>query len=270
MSAPTGLQIVTNALIYLGIVETGGTASNSDAQTALNSLNDMWDAWSADFGLIYSVAEYQIGPIGPYSYPVSGGEYVAGIQIGPGGDLGFLPSFISSARWIVYVGTNPVFTPLKFVTAEEFFGHTDPLANAIAPSEIYIDWNTNNKGTSAISGAVGVFLYPTSYNVGPCYLSLSIGAQITTWALNTAFPMIASYQDAVTWSLAQRLLPLFGVAVQPQVAALVEQSAAKAEARVREMNARNRLLAQQQIADPGQMIARAAGPEPATAGAVRP
>lgn len=54
-TAPTGQDIINSALTVLGILEQGGIPSNSDSVDALQELNDMWDAWGVDEGMIYAV-----------------------------------------------------------------------------------------------------------------------------------------------------------------------------------------------------------------------
>jgi hypothetical protein len=68
----TGSQIAISALTILGINEQGGTPSASDQADAITELNNLWDAWSIDEGLIWeeivarfpisaNVASYTIG-----------------------------------------------------------------------------------------------------------------------------------------------------------------------------------------------------------------
>ena len=64
----------------------------------------------------------------------------------------------------------------------------------------------------------------------------------TNWTLVTNYQLPPGYQDTIEWALAFRMLPTFGVAVQQQVAAVVQAEGVKAEARLRKSNQINRQL----------------------------
>ncbi len=71
--SPTGQNIVDGALTVLGILDQGGTSSVSDSSDALQKLNEMWNAYGIDEGLIYAVLAQQ--------FALAAG--VAGYTIGP-------------------------------------------------------------------------------------------------------------------------------------------------------------------------------------------
>ena len=56
---PYGQVLINNALTILGILEQGGTPSNSDAADALVTLNSYWEAAGIDEGWIYAVQQQQ-------------------------------------------------------------------------------------------------------------------------------------------------------------------------------------------------------------------
>lgn len=225
MPNPTGQQIITNALTYLGINEQGGVPNTSDSNAALEILNSTWDGWGIDEGLIYAVTTTQYAltsGTGSYSFGPTG---VAPFNVTP-------PSRIYKAVFVS--ATNR--TPLRIVSQEEYFSHGDLAAAAKQPEEVYYDWNLA-PGT----GNGTIYLWPVQ-NVAGSNLELETANKFVAWALGTAYFIPPGYQDAIEWVLAFKCLPMFGVAVSQAVAQMVTANALKGEARLREMNALNRKL----------------------------
>lgn len=245
---PTGQQIVNAALTRLGILEQSGTPSASDSTDALVNLNDMWDAWSVDEGLIYAVQKKQIGPLPPNN---------PAVNIGPGVNLGFLPSKIYGGVFIATVGAAQTRRALKMVSQEEYYAHGDLGAVSSTPDEMYCEWDISPSG-----GFMTVFLYAAPACPVTSYLELEIGAQFQLWTLGGQYFIPHAFQDAIEWSLAFRLLSTFGAAVAPEIAQNVMINGAKAESRIREMNAKNRMLPPPSVVPPEQQL-MAATPQPA-------
>lgn len=72
---PTGQDIVNSALTALGVLEQGGTPSNSDSVDALQELNDQWESWGIDEGMIYAVIA------GRYALAADVGVYTIGLAV---------------------------------------------------------------------------------------------------------------------------------------------------------------------------------------------
>ena len=222
---PTGQAVVNSALTVLGILEQGGTASYSDLSYGLSELNDMWQAWGIDEGLIFAL---QTGVISLASGTPS-------YALGPGGTSPFnttLPSRIYKANYLTAGGRNE----LRIVNADQYYSHNDLSAAAAAPDEIYPDFNV-----ASATGQATVYLWPVP-NISGSSLEMQTGAAFTTWQLGTNYYIPQGYQDAIKWALAFRMLSAFGMAVAQQVAQVVTVEATKAENRIREMNKFNRQL----------------------------
>lgn len=221
----TGQAVVNASLTMLGILEQGGTPSASESQDSLNELNSMWNAWGIDEGLIFAESTDQ------YALTQNVGVY----PIGPSAAAPFnvpLPSRIYRATYVTPDGRNQ----LDVVNADEYFKHNDLLASAVAPDELYPDFNP-----VAATGTAILRLWPVP-NVTSCLLELNTGAPFTTWALNTTYFLPQGYQDAVQYALAWRLIPRFGLIVPQQIAQEISMLGEKAELRIREMNKVNRRL----------------------------
>lgn len=220
---PTGQSLINSALTILGILEQGGTLSASESQDSLNELNSMWNAWGIDEGLIFAEASitkallastpsYTIGPTGSFVAAVPSRVYRAFI-----------------------IGSDGNRNEIAVVNADKYYAHNDLSASAVVPDEVYPDFNID-----PTSGLPTVYLWPV--NTGTPTLQLLVGAPFTTWALNTTYNIPQGYQDAITYALAWRLIPRFGMIVPQNIYQEVSGLAEKAELRIREMNKINRML----------------------------
>lgn len=224
---PTGQTIITNALTILGINEQGGTPGASDSVDALGELNAFWNAWGIDEGLIYAVKTQQFTPT----------TTVASYTIGNGATFnttGVGPSRVYEAVWASPGNRNE----LKIVDQNKYFSHNDLTAEAATPDEIYIDYQVD-----PTTGFATVYLWPVPTGfVANTKLELEMAVPFSTWALATNQILPNGYQDAIQHALAWRLIPRFGQIIPQDVQATVASNGAKAEQRIREMNAVNRLM----------------------------
>ena len=218
---PSGQVIVNGALTTLGILEQGGTPSTSDSTDALNELNNLWGSWSIDEGLIMaerseqfaltsSIGSYTIGPTGVFSTQT--------------------PARLYKAFFVNAGGRNE----LDVVNAERYYSHNDLSAAAVAPDECYLDFNIDS-----VTGLESVKIWPV-VSVSSTFLELLMGAKFVTWNLVTNYNIPPGYQDAINYALAFRLIPRYGVAVNPEIVQTVTVEAQKAELRLRTANAMNR------------------------------
>lgn len=222
---PTGQTIVTNALTVLGINGQGETPSASDSNDALAELNAMWAAWGIDEGLIFAVATAQ------YALIQNTGTYL----MGPGGSSPYnvaVPARIYQA----YFATSTSRAPLRMVEESVYFAHGDLSAAARQSDELYVDW-----GVDPASGDIVLRLWPVP-SVAGANLELETAAAFSIWSLGGAYNLPEGFQDAIQYALAWRLIPRYGAAVAQQIVEIVEPLASKAEARIREMNAKNRQI----------------------------
>lgn len=222
---PTGTVIVTNALTKLGIVELGASISASDLAAGLSELNNQWQAWGIDEGLIFAVQTTL--------YALTGGTGT--YNIGPGATAPFnvpAPARIYQAAFVTAGGRNE----LEIVDRAKFFSHNDPNAAAVAPDELYPDFNI-----SPTTGFATLNLWPIP-SVSAASLELEAAAVFTAWTASANYLLPQGYQDAIEWALAFRLIPLFQMIVPPQIAQTVQQEGIKSEQRLRQMNLINRKL----------------------------
>ena len=222
---PTGQAIVNQALTTLGILEQGGTPSTSDSNAALAELNNMWQSWGIDEGLIFAEQAQQ------FAWAAN----AASNPIGPTATAPFnvaLPQRIYGAWFIPASGQR---IKVDLVNSERYHSHRDLTATAKSPDELYADWLVDpTAGTSTL------YAWPVPNVAGT--LELNTAATFTTWVLATNYNLPQAYADAINYALAFRLIPQFGVAVLPQVVQTVVPLAQKGELRIREMNRINRQI----------------------------
>jgi len=225
---PTGQVIITGALTTLGINQQGGTPNTSDSADALAELNNQWDAWGIDEGLIFSVL--------PVTAALTAN--VASYTIGPGATINKpRPTRIYKAFFVATVGAATLRKELRIIEALEYFAHGDLAAAASTPDELYPDYNVD-----PVTGFAKLYFHPVSTCQTISTLELDAAVPFTAWTLgdNTILP--AGYQDAINYALAFRLIPRFGAIVPDQVQKMVIANGMKAEERIRVMNALNRKL----------------------------
>ena len=222
---PTGQAIINSALTTLGVLELGGTPSAAESNDCLDALNTMWDAWSIDEGLIYAVRTVN-------SLALSAAT--ASYTIGSGATWNTArPTRIYKA--IVYSGTAPGTNrnELELVDATRYFKHNDLSASALTPEELYCDFQPN------ASGYATCYLWPVPSGT-TLSVELDMGVAFSSFTLAGNYQLPYGYNDAIVQALAWRLLPRFALVVPDQFAQNIASVGAKAEQRIRAMNATNR------------------------------
>ena len=218
---PTGQQIINGALTTLGILEQGGIPSVSDTTDALAEFNAMWEAMGTDEGWIYTLL--------PFSGALSAG--VGTYTLGLGATFNTpRPTRVYEAYFIL----TGVRTKLNIVEVQEYSSHKDLSAAATAPDELYPDYNMDANGYMTLK------LFPVPSGGGTLYLLNA--AVFVVWDLVTNVLLPPAYSEALEHSLAWHLIPRFGASIDQSIVQHVNELATKAEARIRDMNAKNRQL----------------------------
>ncbi len=237
---PTGQQLVNNALTVLGVLEQGGAPSASDSEYGLNELNDMWDAWGIDDGMVYAVSSKSFALASP----------VQPIQIGTLAAAPFnvpRPARIYQAFITTPVGAGFNRNPLKIVNSAVYYEHNDLGAVAATPDELYPAYDVSSSGGG---GLTDLYLWPVPSLAVATTLELEMAVPFNAWALGDKYNVPYGFADALKWALAFRMLPGFGMIVAQEVAQVVTLNAQKSEERIRAMNALNRQIPPTQAAIP--------------------
>lgn len=149
----------------------------------------------------------------------------------------------SASVTLTAIGLNR--NELGIVEAGRYYEHNDLGASASTPEELYPNYDDD------ASGYARLYLWPVPNGSQPMYIELETAVNFSVWALAVNYQIPAAYQDYIEWTLAFRLISGFGVAINAQIIEIVTSQAAKAEARIRQMNAFNRKLNPEMAAMPG-------------------
>lgn len=222
MSSYTAQTLISQAFTQLGILEQGGTPNTSDSTAALALLNNLVGQWHIQDRFVWGYVSN--------TYALTGAQNT--YPIGPTAAVPFnvpRPTFIEKAS--LQISTGPI-VPLKIITLEQYRGITDLTATAAYPQVLYYD---------RASPIGNLILWPTP--TGTPNLILETWDQLGSFAnLSTAIDLPDGYVEPFVHALAVRCMPMFGVAVQAQVAELVSQLALQAEAMLADLNSRGRTL----------------------------
>lgn len=139
---------------------------------------------------------------------------------------------------------------IRIVEAGQYYDHNDLGALARTPDEIYPDYLPFTTGAD---GAMNLYLFPVPSAAGLA-LELDMAVPFSVWALAVNYNIPPGYRDMIVWATAFRCLAPFGIAIDSQVGQVVAAEGQKAEAAIREMNARNRQLPPPEVMTPAAQI----------------
>lgn len=217
----TGGAIATKAVGDGGtgyVVNDTGVIINSSGAVATYTVNSVTAGAVTTFTVSGAGTGYLPG--NGYQTQVGGGQ--------PGSGSGFTVNIITVSA----AGQNR--NQIDVVPADEYYGHGDLNASSASPDELYPDYLPDGDGFERI------YLYPVPNAAGN--IELDTGVNFNDWALVDNYNVPPGYGDDINWCLAERCIPMFGVAVVQSIVDKVNQKAAKAEIRVREANKKNRQL----------------------------
>lgn len=187
-----GLDIITQAMQEIGVLDPNQAPEGTEAATGLIKLNRMLDAWNADKRYVWTMVFNQY-PITPNLQPHT---------IGPSG------TFNVNQR------------PVKLESAEIILNNVTP--NIRYPINLRDDAWWAAKSAYAVSGSLPTDLYYSpDWPNGSLYLwpvpTVAYLLELQTWTLidqvqlTTSMCLPPGYSDAIIYSLAISLCPAFAV-----------------------------------------------------------
>jgi len=233
---PTGQQIVSNALLSLGLLDAGGSPSASESTDLLQELNTQVDAWGTDELLIPSITKTQ------FALTANQASYT----YGTGGNFNAArPVRVDQAVFVATVGAGTTRKPLRIVGSTEMFAHADSAAAATSAEQVYFDY-------ANAAGLMKAYFYPVPSCPTASFAEFETWTPIAAFALATNVTLPPGYQDALQQSLAFRCLSRYGSAVSQATAQVVADLAKSAKARIMKLNQENRVLPRELLADAQQ------------------
>lgn len=216
--ADTVLDVLTDALMEIGVYASGEVPSAADATLALRKANEELDAWAARRMNAYSVAFT--------AYTLTPGHQPH--LIGPGLTA---PDFAADQR------------PVRIEAAALILNNVTP--NVDVPLNIRDDdWWANQRVKGITTTVPTDLYYSPDYPNGSLWLwpvpSFAYGIRLETWGLisqlanlGDSFSLPPGYKKAFVLSLAERLCRPFGRGAMPDLAA----DASRARAAIQANNA---------------------------------
>jgi hypothetical protein len=207
----TGLSLITDTLLDLGVLAAEETPSNAEAVDCLRRLNRMIDAWGTQrLTMLAIVRTSTVIAANTASYTIgTGGEIniVRPLKIQPG-----------DARLILDTSaTTATEVPLEVLTEPEWAAVTQKSLTSSLVQAISYDY-----AWTAGLGRITFWPVPT---VGTTALVLYTPLAITAFAdLTTSYTFAPGYEEALQDNLTLRCAPMFGKPITPEMTDRARQS----------------------------------------------
>jgi hypothetical protein len=223
----TCLDVLTNALLEIGVYQSSETISAADSAFCMARLNRMLDSWTTQGRYIFttSIAQYTLPP--KIFYTIGQGTPTADIVAPRPGGSG-TGNGIEYANIILNSSSTPIRQPLDVISDQEWSMIRAYQIGVSLPTKLYNDGAYPNSS-----------LYLWGYPTVTTILELFTRQQLTQFAaLTDAFSFPPGYEDAVTLSLAELLCGPFGRQRTPELIS----DAARSRAAIGALNSEPRLL----------------------------
>lgn len=188
------LDIITAALKEIGVQSPGEAVALDDAADVLQKLQRLIDTFNAREPLIYNV-NFQTFTIIPNTQPIT---------IGPGQqfDVNQRPVEIYTAS-VILNNTQPTQVEIRLNIRDQQWWAAQIVKNLTStyPTDLYFspDWPNG-----------GIYLWPIPTQANALLLQMrTVLAEIPTNGYNTNFSLPPGYWDAIVYSLAESICPMF-------------------------------------------------------------
>lgn len=191
-------DLLTDTLQLIGVLDPSETISASVASTCLRRLNAMLNTWSTQGLMVYTLNR-EVYPlmIGQQDYTLGIGGQIPTVR----------PVWLNRAS-IIPTASNPTLEiPLKFDSDEDWQAVSIKSINSTFPLEVH---PLGNYPLNTLQ----FWPIPTAACSVVLYLPQQLGSFAT---VNDIISFPAAYEEAIVYSLAMRVAPMFGVSVSPDV-----------------------------------------------------
>lgn len=215
----TALDLIARSMRRIGVLASGETASSSEAQDALTNLSAMFGSWSTEGLLIYGkVSETFPFVVGTQSY-----------TMGTGGTFNTTrPLKVESALLETTQGTDTFDLPIEIVNQQQWDAITIKTNQSSQPNKLLI-LDTYPLAT--------LYFWPIP-NATASVVLRSWKPLTSIASISTTVDLPPGYEDAIVLSLARRLAPEYGKAVDE----LLNEEANFAKANIKRMNIKTILM----------------------------
>lgn len=223
MSTSTSLDIIKKSLQKIGVLAEGEEATASQANDALDSLNNMLDSWAARS--LLTTAQIR------ESFTLIADQRI--YTIGSGGDFDTSKPFEIASAFIRDSGN--IDYGIDVVGREVYDGYTSKALTSYTsrPTNLFYDPGATQQSTQL--GTIYIFPIPDSNTTYTLFLeSEKPFTQFTDLTSTITFP--PSYKRAMIYNLAIELAPDYGRPITPSIGAIAQESMRIIE----NVNARNK------------------------------
>lgn len=216
----TCLDLINGAMRLIGVLGSGETLANNEANDAFNALNDMIDTWSNEQLLIY-VKAYETFPL-----VVNQQSY----QMGTGApDFNTVrPQKIEDINFQQVSGNTTVELPIEIINQDQWADLSVKTITSNLPTKLWV------QDTFPYS-TLWFWPIPTTTN-NVIIWSWKPLTDITSLTTTIALP--PGYNKALRYNLAVELAPEYGKQLDP----IVIENAAESKAAIKRMNSKTLLL----------------------------
>lgn len=205
-------DILTDALLELGVIDPTESIGADAAKAAMRSLNRMIESWANE--------ELMIVTKDRLTFALVGGQQ--SYTIGVGGDFNTTYPVRPGQIDLISVVVNNVEIPIEPLNDEQWRDVTVKNTPSTFPLQV---WASGNYPLNVLN----FWPVPTSPNP----LILTVWGQITAFtSINDDVVLPPGYEEALIYNLAGRLAPSYGVTVSPVTVSLAQSS----KAAIKKMN----------------------------------
>lgn len=221
----TALDIVTDAMREIGVLDLAETPQAAEAQNALRRLNWIADSWSARRSFIYAMQFLEQFTLIPNHSPHTIGPQLADFLVPQ------RPVKLESAAIYLNSGNQLVKCPINVRDADWWANQRVPLLPSTIPTDLYYEPTFPNGS---------LYFWPIPSIAYP--LELEVWQSLPNFpTLTTPFWMPPGYLEAVTLTLAVSLTGLFEAGAGTDIQD-VRMRAAKARATIQGPNSKAPLM----------------------------
>jgi hypothetical protein len=201
-------DIITDALLEIGVIAPVDAIEAEDAASGLRMINRMISSWANDDLMVYTVDRQVFSLVsGQQFYTIGvGGDFVTTYPVRPGQ--------IDMASVLVSGGTVEV--PISILNDEQWRDTTVKQTPSSYPLAM---WSNGNYPLNSLA------FWPVPQAVNSVVLYL--WGQISAFPdVNATIALPQGYEDALVYNLALRLAPGYGKAINPMTAEMARKSMA--------------------------------------------
>lgn len=227
-----GLDLITRSLRLIGVLATGESPTSDEANDALETLQDLLDAWQAESLQVFSIVR-QLTDVNNLPFTLVPAQQV--YTLGAGGNFNFPRPARVERMGLISISNpaQPLELALEMLTDAEWQAIPVKNIQSTIPQKV---WNDKNFPLMNLS----FWCVPSIAQQVALYLWQPLATFPDLNVTDVEFP--PAYARALRFNLAVDLAAEFGATCDPQAVVLVAQKADEAKQLIKSFNARVPIL----------------------------